>query len=100
MKLVIVSDDKRVCIDELCFDDLDVSALDTSIHAIQWNGEWGEIEYKSVFADGQITKPQNQAITDVTPYQWAVDAWNVEKAAYDAAVAAALAEAESETQTP
>ena len=100
MKLVIVADDKRVCIDELCFDDLDVSALDTSIHAIQWNGEWGEIEYKSVFADGQITKPQNQVITDVTPYQWAVDAWNVEKVAYDEAVAAALAEAESETQTP
>lgn len=100
MKIVIVADDKRVCIDELCFDDLDVSALDTSIHAIQWNGEWGEIEYKSVFADGQITKPQNQVITDVTPYQWAVDAWNVEKVAYDSAVAAALAEAESETQTP
>ena len=100
MKLVIVADDKRVCIDELCFDNLDVSSLDTSIHAIQWNGEWGEIEYKSVFADGQITKPQNQVITDVTPYQWAVDAWNVEKVAYDAAVAAAVAEAESETQTP
>lgn len=100
MKLVIVADDKRVCIDELCFDNLDVSSLDTSIHAIQWNGEWGEIEYKSVFADGQITKPQNQVITDVTPYQWAVDAWNVEKVAYDAAVAAALAEAESQTQTP
>ena len=98
MKLVIVSDDKRVCIDELCFDDLDVSALDTSIHAIQWNGEWGEIEYKSVFADGQITKPQNQVITDVTPYQWAVDAWNVEKVAYDEA-AAALAELEENLNT-
>ena len=98
MKLVIVADDKRVCIDELCFDDLDVSALDTSIHAIQWNGECGEIEYKSVFADGQITKPQNQVITDVTPYQWAVDAWNVEKVAYDAA-AAALAELEENLNT-
>lgn len=93
MKLVIVADDKRVCVDELCFDGLDMSALDTSIHAIQWNGEWGEIEYKSVFQNGQITKPQNQIIMDVTPYQWAVDAWNVAKAAEEAAIAAAEAEA-------
>ena len=95
MKLVIVADDKRVCVDGECFDELNFSSLDSSIHAIQWNGEWGEIEYKSVFQDGQITKPQNQIITDVTPYQWAVDAWNVEKAADQAALAAAEAEAES-----
>lgn len=91
MKLVIVADDKRVCVDGLCFDGLDVSSLDASIHAVQWNGQWGEIEYKSVFQDGQITKPQNQVITNVTPYQWAVDAWNVEKEAEEAAEAEAQA---------
>jgi hypothetical protein len=79
MKIVIVADDKRVCVDGLCFDDLDMSSLDSSIHAIQWNGEWGEIEYKSEFQNGQITKPQNQVITDITPYQWAVNIWNVAK---------------------
>ena len=95
MKLVIVADDSRICVDGLCFDDLDVSSLGASIHAVQWNGQWGEIEYKSVFQDGQITKPHNQVITDVTPYQWAVDAWNAAKAAQEAAIAAALAEAQA-----
>ena len=98
MKLVIVADDSRICVDGLCFDDLDVSSLDASIHAVQWNGQWGEIEYKSVFQDGQVTKPQNQVITDVTPYQWAVDVWSAAKAADDAAIAAAQA-AEASGQT-
>ena len=101
MKLVIVADDLRVCVDNVCYDGCDLSSLDSSIHAIQWNGQWGEIEYKSVFQDGQITKPHNQVITDVTPYQWAVDAWNAVKAAEEAAIAAALAEAEAaQAQTP
>ena len=95
MKLVIVADDSRICVDGLCFDDLDVSSLDASIHAVQWNGQWGEIEYKSVFQDGKTVKIPNQVITDVTPYQWAVDVWNVAKASYDAAVAAALSEAQA-----
>lgn len=95
MRLVIVADDNRVCVDGLCFDGLDVSSLDASIHAVQWNGQWGEIEYKSVFQDGQITKPQNQVITNVTPYQWAVDAWNVAKAAQEAAIAAEESAAET-----
>ena len=93
MKLVIIADDLRVCVDNVCYDGCDLSSLDSSIHAIQWNGEWGEIEYKTVFHDGQITKPQNQVITDIAPYQWAVGAWNTVKAAEEAAIAAAEAEA-------
>ena len=88
MKLVIVADDKRVCVDGLCFVDLDMSQLDPTFHAVQWVGEYGEIEYKSVFADGVITKPNNQIITDIAPYQWAIDAWNVANDAELAAIAA------------
>lgn len=95
MKLVIVADDKRVCVDGVCFDDLDMSQLDPTFHAVQWVGEYGEVEYKSVFADGVITKPNNQVITDLAPYQWAIDAWNVAKAAKEAVIAA-----ESNTPEP
>lgn len=95
MRLVIIADDARVGIDALNYDGLDMSQLDPSIHAIQWYGEYGEVEFKTKFENGQIVKPQNQIITDVTPYQWAIDAWNVAKAADDAAVAAALAEAQA-----
>jgi len=66
-----------------------MSQLDPSIHAVQWYGEYGEVEFKTKFENGQIVKPQNQIITDVTPYQWAVDVWSVAKAADDAAIAAA-----------
>lgn len=102
MKLVIIADDARVGIDALNYDDLDMSKLDPSIHAIQWYGEYGEVEFKSKFENGQIVKPQNQIITDVTPYQWAVDAWNAAKAADDAAKAAEAAAlaAQAEAETP
>ena len=93
MKLVIIPDDFRVGIDALNYDGIDMSQIDPSIHAVQWYGEYGEVEFKTKFENGQIVKPQNQIITDVTPYQWAVDAWNVAKAADDAAIAAAELEA-------
>ena len=93
MRLTITADDKRVCVDGVCYDDCNMTLLDSAIHAVQWYEQYGEIEYKPVFQDGQITKPQNEIITDVTPYQWAVDAWNTVKAAEEAAIAAAEAEA-------
>lgn len=88
MKLVIIADDARVGIDAFNYDGLDMSQLDPSIHAVQWYGEYGEVEFKTKFENGQAVKPQNQIITDVTPYQWAVDAWNAAKAAEEAAIAA------------
>ena len=91
MRLVITADDKRVCVDGVCYDDCNMTLLDSAIHAVQWYEQYGEIEFKSKFENGQIVKPQNEIITDVTPYQWAVDAWNAAKAADDAATAAAQA---------
>lgn len=81
MRLVIIADDARVGIDAISYDGLNMSQLDPSIHAIQWYGEYGEIEFKSKFENGQIVKPQNKIVTDVTQYQWAVTAWNEARAA-------------------
>ena len=89
MKLVIVADDSRVVVDAVAYDGLDMSQLDSAIHAIQWNGEYGEIEYKPVFANGKITKAPNQIVMSIDAYQWAIDAWNVQKAAEVAALEAA-----------
>tara|TARA_R110002153_G_scaffold267531_1_gene431696 strand:+ start:233 stop:529 length:297 start_codon:yes stop_codon:yes gene_type:complete len=89
MKLVIVADDSRVVVDAVAYDGLDMSQLDSAIHAIQWNGEYGEIEYKPVFANGEITKAPNQIVMSIDAYQWAIDAWNVQKAAEVAALEAA-----------
>lgn len=94
MRLVIIADDTRVGIDSLNYDNLDMSQLDPTIHAVQWHGEYGEVEYKSKFENGQMVKPQNQIITSIAPYQWAVDMWNATKVAKEAAEQAAqMAEA-------
>jgi hypothetical protein len=81
MKLTIVADDKCVGIEGEYLAPLDLSQLDSAIHAVQWYGEYGEIEFKTVFKNGVLTKPKNQIITDVSPFQFAVDAWNAAKAA-------------------
>jgi hypothetical protein len=88
MILVIVADDKRVGVDGLFFEPVELPQLDPTIHAVQWYGEYGEVEFKTVFANGALTRPQNQLITDITPFQFAVAAWNAKKAEIDAAIAA------------
>ena len=90
MKLVVVADDARVVVDAVGYDELDMSQLNPTIHAVQWNGVYGEVEYKPVFANGAITKAPNQIITSIDSYQWAIDAWGVANAAELAAIAAAV----------
>ena len=80
MRLTIIADDSSVGIDNEFIDPIDISELDSSIHAIQWYGEYGEVEYKTKFENGAIVKPQNLFITDITPYQFAIDVWNEAKA--------------------
>jgi len=81
MRLTIVADDGAVGIDGEFFSELDLSALDPAIHAVQWYGEYGEVEFKTRFENGAFVKPANEAITDAAPYQFAVDAWNAAKTA-------------------
>jgi len=82
MKVTIVADDNSVGIDGEFFSPLDLSQLDPSIHAIQWYGEYGEVEYKTRFENGALVKPVNVVITDAAPYQFAIDAWNAAKDAH------------------
>jgi hypothetical protein len=84
MKLTIVAGDQSVGVDGEFFATIDLSQLDPAIHAVQWDGEYGEIEFKTVFTNGALTKPHNQLITDITPFQFAVDAWNAKKAEIEA----------------
>lgn len=80
MKLTIVADDKCVGVDGEFIAPIEMPQLDASIHAVQWNGEYGEVEYKTQFENGALVKPANVLINDMTPYQFAVDAWNAAKA--------------------
>lgn len=48
---------------------IDMTGIDPAIHAVQWDGLAGEIEYTR--ADGR----RNEAITDLSPYQVFIDRW-------------------------
>ena len=63
MKLTIIPDDGAVYKDGLSYSELDWSFVPANVHALQWYGEFGEIEFKSAFVDGRIVKPENEVIT-------------------------------------
>lgn len=66
MKLVIIPVDGAVYVDGFSYSGLDLSVVPFEVHALQWNGTKGWIEFKDA-DDG--TKPQNQSITELP--EWA-----------------------------
>jgi len=67
MKLTIINEDNAVYVDGICrIVDLSKCAVPSDIHALQWKGETGWIEFKDA-DDG--SKPMNKTI-DILP-QWA-----------------------------
>jgi hypothetical protein len=74
MILTIIVEDKFVAINEVGYSNLNFK-IDSNIHAVQWYGQKGDIEY-NVNSDG--TKPQNKEITSIDEFQNAIDAWNIQ----------------------
>ena len=70
MKLTIISDNNLVKIDGIGYR-VDLSSLPRDIHAVQWDGSSGEIEFRST-ANG---KPNNQQIFSIEDFQQFVDLW-------------------------
>ena len=100
MRVSIIKEDGTVVKDGVAYTDLDLSALPNDFHALQWDTSSGDLETKDV-----NNIPSNTAISDLSPYQFCVDAWqaayDAEQAAIAAAAAAAAAAAEeAEGETP
>ena len=70
MRVIIIPSDGVVSIDGEARGPLGLSFM-AEIHAVQWYGAWGEVEYRSLDA-----APYNERITSLAPYQKAIDAWN------------------------
>ncbi len=83
MRVTIIPADGFVSVDGEGYSELDLTFMDADIHALQWYETEGEIERRD--SRGRITA--NEDITDLTPYQPALDAWQVAKDAADAAAA-------------
>ena len=89
MRVTIIPADGFVSVDGEGYGGLDLSFMASDVHAVQWYDTEGEVEYQD--ARGRATR--NEDITDLTPYQPALDAWQVAK---DAAIQAELAQQAAE----
>lgn len=87
MKLTIIPADGAVYKDGVSYSRLDLSSAPQTIHALQWDGDKGWLEFVN---ESEFRRPPNEAITELP--SWAQDAlakWDEAKAAEDAAVAQA-----------
>jgi len=75
--LTIVKSDGFVAIDGVGFLSIDCSSLASNVHAVQFDGTNGHVEYTDDTA--------NLAITSVSSYSTITDLWNTAKAASDKA---------------
>lgn len=77
MRITVVPSDKRVTIDGKGYEDINLSSLDPSIHAIQWYGTDGEVEIKD--ARGRIV--ENRVIDSFEEFAFVVTLWEAAKEA-------------------
>ena len=66
MRVTIIADDGKVGVDGV-FRRVDLSTLDANIHAVQWDGAEGHVEYKD--------HSPELVLTSISPYQSFIDAW-------------------------
>lgn len=78
-RVTIIVEDGFVSVDGVGYSGLDLSSVPSDVHAVQFNGDSGWVEYE-LRSDG--TLPDNKPITNLSDFQGALDAW---QAAYDAA---------------
>lgn len=75
MRVTIIPEDGFVSVDGEGFSSLDLSFMASDVHAVQWYETEGELEIK----DARGRAVRNENITDLTPYQPALDAWQAAK---------------------
>lgn len=71
-KVTIVPDDGKVIIDGEARI-VDLSDMPADVHAVQWQGNEGEIEYRPG-ADG--SRKPNAGMSDFAPFQKYIGRWN------------------------
>lgn len=72
MRVTILVNDSVVYVEEQPLR-VDLDGIDDDVHAVQWYGEAGEVEFKTNYIDG--SRRPNERITDFSEYQIFVDRW-------------------------
>src|SRR5690242_16531323 len=76
MRVTIIRETNTVAVGGVAFE-VDCSALPADVHAIQWDGESGEVEYSTTRCPhcSARSKKGNAVFTDFSEYQPYVTAW-------------------------
>ena len=69
MKITIIPEDKTVIVDGVAASEIDMSGSDQHIHAIQWQDDKGEIEWKK----SSPTGIHNEEIFSFEPFEFILD---------------------------
>jgi hypothetical protein len=75
MRLTIIKEDGFVSVDNDGYNGIDLSAIDTSIHAIQWYETYGDVEIK----DSKNRIIENKEITSIDEYLFVIPLWQEAK---------------------
>jgi hypothetical protein len=77
MRITIIPEDGRVSINGVGYNGLDLSAIDPSVHAVQWYDTEGEVEIKD--ARGRMV--ENRVIDSFDEFAFVIPLWEAAKAA-------------------
>jgi len=75
MRVTIIANDSTVYVEEQPLK-VDLTGINEDIHAVQWYGTIGEIEYRHDYVKN--TRMPNERFMDFAPFQVFVDRWMVE----------------------
>lgn len=92
MRVTIIPADSLVIVDgvPVVFDFSDL--VSTDVHAVQWFGEYGEVEFKQYRTPTGLVAPVSQAITSFEDYSDVLERYNSAKVAQEEEAARAAAE--------
>jgi hypothetical protein len=74
MIVTIINDDRRVVVDGVSRK-VDPLPIPFYIHAVQWYGGWGEIEFRQMVTSAGFAKEPNERFDDIERFRPALDAW-------------------------
>lgn len=83
MRISVINADKSIGIDGEFYSGLSFD-LPSSVHAIQWYGTWGELEYSSVLQNNKPHRPENTVIHSFDEYSSLIAVWTSAKTAKEA----------------
>lgn len=81
MRVTIIPSDGIVAVDGRTIVAINMSSLPVGVHAVQWYGSKGEVEFSM---DEEGHKPANEIIENLDEYQAVLDAWEAKRAIEDA----------------